>query len=238
MPRSFFSSTIDARAASRASARWSAWPFQCAALSASTYGLLEQAELELRAQHARHGGVDHRVGDQAALERVEIRPMLRPYDDWKITSSPPRTRASPRSRVFASVWCSTVAPPVAAASEMTKPVEAPVALQRCRSAARDSASPASRPPSCRRSSPSARRRVDRGVERREVALLEQRARCDRSDSCRVRPRRRWRRSVSASSTTPARSNASTNATPITRRRATDLRRRSPRRAPSARRRRC
>ena len=39
---------------------------------------LEQSEVELRAQHARDGGIDHRIGNEAALKRVEIRPVLRP----------------------------------------------------------------------------------------------------------------------------------------------------------------
>ena len=39
-------------------------------------GMLEQAERELHAQHARHGAVDHGARDQSAAEGVEVRAVL------------------------------------------------------------------------------------------------------------------------------------------------------------------
>jgi len=44
------------------------------------------------------------------------------HDDWKMTSSPASSAFFVAVAVLASVWCNTVAPPVAAASEITKPV--------------------------------------------------------------------------------------------------------------------
>ena len=196
--RSFLSSTIDARAASRASARCSAMPFDRRGRVGIDVRMLEQPELELGAQHARDRRVDHRRRDQPALKRVEIRPLLsvrRLKDD--VEPGVERV-AAPPSPCSASVMCSTVAPPVADASEMTKPVNPQSRLEHVGEQTPVLRRRRCRRPSCRRSSPIARRASSAAWNGGKYRSIEQAlARVDR-DSCRVRPRRRWRRSASAS----------------------------------------
>ncbi len=82
--------------------------------------MLEQAEVELRRQHPRDRGIDDVDRHEAAADRVQVRRVLRMRrleDDVEARSPGVRRGGG----VSGSVMCSTVAPPVAAASEMTKP---------------------------------------------------------------------------------------------------------------------
>ena len=119
-PRSFRSSTIASRAASRASARCAAWPFQCAALSGSAYGRSKSPSSSL-ARSTRLTLASITESGTSPRRNASQYGRCCGNDDWKTTSSPASKACRAAVGVSGSVMCSTVAPPVAAASEMTNP---------------------------------------------------------------------------------------------------------------------
>ena len=190
-----------ARAASRASARCSALPFvgRRRARHRHTGARRGRARTSTRSTRETAASID--VGGTRPRWNASRYGRCWPYDDWNTTSSPASNACCAAVAVFGSVMCSTVAPPVADASEITKPGNP----------SRASACPFSRCRFC-----VAGEAVDRvvgGHDRPRARLRSPRrtagssapaarARCSRSDNCRARPRRRSRRSASASRRRP------------------------------------
>ena len=96
------SSTIDARAASRASARCSACPFQYAALSASTYGCSNSPSSNF-ARSTRATAAS--ITESAISPRRNASRYGRccGHDDWKMTSRPASSACFVAVAVLASV---------------------------------------------------------------------------------------------------------------------------------------